>query len=129
MLRRVRRAKPIIRVISAVVMSIAGALHFIAPEPYLRMMPSFLPWHEALVAISGVFEILGGIGLLIPRVRWVAAVGLVALFIAVFPANINMAVNHISLDPAHPIAPWLLWARLPLQALFIWVAWWLRKPT
>ncbi|MFT3835697.1 MAG: DoxX family protein [Myxococcaceae bacterium] len=124
-----RRAKPIIRVVTAIVMTIAGALHFIAPEPYLRMMPSFLPWHEALVAISGVFEMLGGIGLLIPRVRWVAAVGLVALFIAVFPANINMAVNHISLDPAHPIAPWLLWARLPLQFLFIATAWWLRKPT
>jgi uncharacterized membrane protein len=128
MLPRVRRAKPIIRVITAVVMSIAGALHFIAPEPYLRMMPAALPWHEALVMISGVFETLGGIGLLIPRVRWIAGVGLVLLYLAVFPANINMAVNHISLFPDKPIEPWALWARLPLQALFIWNAWWLRKP-
>jgi uncharacterized membrane protein len=124
----VRRAKPIIRIVTAVVMSVAGALHFIAPEPYLRMMPAMLPAHQALVAISGVFETLGGIGLLVPKARWLAAVGLAALYVAVFPANVNMALNHISLFPDQPIEPWLLWARLPLQAVFIANAWWLRKP-
>ncbi|MCY7320937.1 MAG: hypothetical protein LH660_03830, partial [Phormidesmis sp. CAN_BIN36] len=77
----------------------------------------------ALVYISGFFEILGGIGLLIPVVSVAAAWGLIALFVAVFPANINMAVNQIAIENV-PHQPILYWVRLPLQAVLIAWAWW-----
>ena len=80
-----------------------------------------------LVHVSGAFEILGGVGLLIPRVRLFAGWGLIALYVAVFPANVNMAWNQLQPDPTNPIPQWAVWARLPFQALFIGVAYWLRK--
>jgi uncharacterized membrane protein len=80
------------------------------------IVPSALPAPAALVLVSGVFEILGGAGLQVPRARRAASIGLVLLYVAVFPANLNMIFDaHAS----HGIAPWLLWARLPLQAVFI----------
>ena len=103
-------------------MIFAGAMHFVAPKAYARIVPKFLPAPLALVYVSGVFEILGGAGLLVPATRVFAAWGLVALFVAVFPANVNMAVNGIPLG-RRPMAPILLWLRLPLQALLIAWAW------
>lgn len=86
-------------------------------------MPPYLPWHLELVYLSGVFEILGGLGLLIPRVSRVAAWGLVALLVAVFPANLHMAMSGIQVD-GFPSRPWMAWARLPFQAVFIaWCLW------
>ncbi len=73
-----------------------------------------------MVYISGVAEIAGGIGLLVPIVRKPAAWGLVALLIAVFPANVYMAMDHIQVT-THPIPQPLLWARLPMQAVMIWL--------
>ena len=102
-------------------------MHFVNPDPFVRIVPAILPAALLLVYISGAGEILGGLGLLIPKVRLYAGWGLIALYIAVFPANINMAINHLQLDPAHPIPEWVLWARLPFQALFIGLAYWLRK--
>ena len=119
--------KLIVRIVSTAAMVVVGAMHFISPDGFVRIVPAALPAPLLLVYISGGCEILGGLGLLIPKVRLYAAWGLVALYVAVFPANINMVVNHISLDPAHPIPDWVLWARLPFQALFIGVAYWLRK--
>jgi uncharacterized membrane protein len=108
----------------ALMMIGAGAMHFIMPKFYLGMMPSWLPAHELLVALSGVLEILGGLGLLAPsaRIRMLAGFGLVALFVAVFPANVNMAVNNLGYfdQPPNPVANWL---RLPFQAVFIAWAW------
>jgi uncharacterized membrane protein len=104
-----------------------GVMHFATPEPFARIVPAWLPAPLALVYVSGAFEILGGLGLLVPRARRAAAIGLCALYIAVFPANVNMAVNRISLDEAKPIPPVALWLRLPLQAVFIAWAWWVRK--
>jgi uncharacterized membrane protein len=101
----------------------AGVLHFVKPKPFVKIVPNYLPYHLALVYISGFFEILGGVGLLIPPVSAAAAWGLIALFIAVFPANINMAVNQIQLQGI-PHIPALYWARLPLQAVLIAWAWW-----
>ena len=99
----------------------AGANHFRDPDFYLPMMPPYLPWHTQLIAISGVAEILGGLGLLVPQTRHWAGYGLIALLIAVFPANLHMALNHISPGGTH-VEPWVLWARLPFQPLFIaWV--------
>jgi uncharacterized membrane protein len=94
----------------------AGVNHFLAQELYTRMMPPYLPWHLFLVSLSGLVEIaLGGL-LLVPRVKHLAAWGLIALLIAVFPANIHMAV-HPDLFPE--IDATLLWARFPVQALLI----------
>jgi uncharacterized membrane protein len=92
--------------------------HFVKPEQYARIVPPQLPYPFELVYISGCFEILGGIGLLIPFVSIAAAWGLIALFIAVFPANINMAINSIPIEGI-PHYPFLYWARLPFQAVLI----------
>jgi len=117
------RARPFLRVLLALAMVGVGVTHFTAPEPFIKIVPSWLPAASTLVAVSGVFEILGGLGLLLPQTRKWASYGLVALYLAVFPANINMAVNHISIGAA-PMPTWALWARLPFQVLFIvWAIW------
>lgn len=109
-----------------VLFTAAGVLHFTRPEFYLRIMPPYLPWHYELVLISGVFEILGGVGLLIPRFQIYAAWGLIALLVAVFPANIHMAL-HAENYPN--FAPAVLWGRLPLQGLLIlWAYWYTQRP-
>jgi uncharacterized membrane protein len=110
-----RALKTSLRLLLAVIMVIAGALHFLAPAPYVRIVPAALPAPLALVYLSGFFEILGGLGLFVAATRPWAAWGLVALYVAVFPANLNMAVNHVGFDGP----PWVLWARLPLQAVLI----------
>jgi uncharacterized membrane protein len=93
----------------------AGVMHFVSPKVYVRIVPPVFPFPEVLVAVSGAAEIAGGFGLLVSRVRRSAAYGLVALLIAVFPANIYMAMDGLML-PA-----WILWARLPLQLVLIWL--------
>ncbi len=100
----------------------AGILHFLSPEAYVSMVPAELPAPEALVVISGIAEVAGGLGLVLPATRRLAAWGLIALFLAVFPANINMAINHLPLA-GHDMPAWALWARLPLQVLLIAWAW------
>lgn len=101
----------------------AGILHFTKTSLYLKIMPPYIPWHLAMVQISGVCEILGGLGLLIPFTRRAAAWGLVALLIAVFPANIYMVTDQAAAG-AESISPVLLWVRLPLQLVLIaWVLW------
>ena len=107
----------------------AGTFHFIHPETYQLIMPSYLPYPAALIAISGAAEIAGGIGILIPQVRRLAGYGLIALLIAVFPANINMAMHDIQLPGIH-LTPIMQWSRLPLQLVFMAWVWWvaLRKP-
>jgi len=115
--------KSILRVLLAVFMIVAGTLHWVTPEPFIKIVPSFLLYPVALVYISGVFEILGGIGLLVLPASKAAAWGLIALFIAVFPANINMAVNQIQMDGI-PDSDLLRWGRLPFQAVLIVWAWW-----
>jgi uncharacterized membrane protein len=120
--------KAVLRWLLTIVMVVAGANHFIDPATYVAMMPSALPWPLELVYVSGAFEILGGLGLIHPRTRRLAGWGLVALFIAVFPANVNMAVNHLPLA-GRPVPEWALWARLPLQVVFILWAWWVARPS
>ncbi len=115
------------RVILALAISIIGVLHFVIPVPFVRIVPPQLPYPEALVYISGFFEILGGIGLLVPRVSRAAAWGLIALFVAVFPANINQAVNNIAIEGI-PHNQLLYWFRLPFQAVLIAWAWVYTKP-
>ena len=104
----------------------AGMAHFRNPEPFSNIVPDWLPAHRGLVYVSGFFEILGGAGLLVPRTRRAAAWGLVALYIAVFPANVNMALHDLPIKGRH-FPPLLLWLRLPLQAVLIaWAYWYTR---
>lgn len=123
-----KRRKEILRGVLAVAIIIVGITHFTHPEQYARIVPPQLPDPVGLVYLSGVFEILGGIGLLIPFVSVAAAWGLIALFIAVFPANINQAINSIPIEgiPHHPA---FYWIRLPFQAVLIaWAWWYTREP-
>jgi uncharacterized membrane protein len=110
------------RIALAALMVVGGILHFVFPRAYARTVPRALPAPLAIVYVSGVAEILGGAGLLIAPVQRAAAWGLVALLIAIFPANVNMAVNRIGFT-ARPPPKWILWARLPLQAVLVWWAW------
>jgi len=103
-----------------------GVSHFVNPDPFMRIVPPPLP-ERGTVYLSGVFEVLGGLGLLLPRTRRWAAWGLIALYIAVFPANLYMAFNGIQLDPANPLPEWGAWVRLPFQLLFIAWAWWFTR--
>ncbi len=101
-----------------------GVGHFVRPEPFVAIVPAWLPWALALVYVSGAAEIALGFGVLHPRTRPVARWLLVALYVAVYPANINMAVNQIQLPGLPPAPVWALWARLPLQAvLILWALW------
>jgi uncharacterized membrane protein len=116
-----RRA--VARAVLAAFMVGIGAFHFLAPANFVKIVPAWLPSPTALVLVSGFFEIAGGVGLLVPRVRRAAAWGLVALYVAVFPANVNMAMYDIQPEGL-TIPPALLWLRLPFQVGFIaWALW------
>jgi uncharacterized membrane protein len=101
----------------SVVFITAGILHFLRTQTYESIMPGYLPAHRELVLVSGAAEIAGGLGIAFAGPRRAAGVWLIALLIAVFPANVNMAVHSGRFES---IAPALLWARLPLQGLLIW---------
>ena len=103
----------------ALLFVLAGVWHFVHPATYLAIMPPQLPQPLALVYLSEVFEIMGGLGLLPRRTRRFAGWGLLALLVAVFPANIYMALIHEQLG----IAGWVAWARLPLQLPLLWWVW------
>jgi uncharacterized membrane protein len=101
---------------------VAGLLHFVKPRMYEAIMPPWLPAHRELVYASGVAEILGGLALLHPRTRRLGGWWLIATLIAVFPANIHMAINPEEY-PGVPGGQAGLIARLPVQGLFIWWVW------
>lgn len=109
------------RVLLAVFFVIAGINHFRNPAFYLSMIPPVLPFPGALNAISGVAEIVLGVAVLIPRTRRLAGWGLIALLIAVFPANIYAALQGQIAGLDAPA--WTLWARLPVQAVFLLWVW------
>jgi uncharacterized membrane protein len=98
----------------------AGALHFVKPRPYEAIVPDALPAHRELVYASGVAELLGGAGVLPERTARAAGWWLIATMVAVFPANVNMAVNARRF---RAVPEPLLWARLPLQAVIIGWIW------
>ena len=102
-----------------------GVDHFVNPEFYLSIMPPAFPLHLEAVYISGFFEILGGVGVLIPRLRKIAGWGLVALLVAVYPANIYMAITPEAF-PKASVA--LLYVRLAFQFLFFYWAYSVTRP-
>ena len=115
-----------LRFISIAIMSIfyvqIGIKHFTDPDWFRPIIPPFLPYHTALIYISGFFEVLFGFMLIFNRTRYLAAWGLILLLIAVYPANIYLAFNsHVQeqMNISHFLASWV---RLPLQFVFIWIA-------
>ena len=112
--------KMIGKLLFALLFILGGVNHFIDPNFYLKMMPEYIPMHLEMIYISGVFEILLGIGLLIPKYSRLAAFGLILLLIAIFPANLHMALNASQFSEIPDIG---LWVRLPVQFLLIWWAW------
>jgi uncharacterized membrane protein len=110
------------RLLLAVFFVIAGVMHFVKPELYAAIVPPWLPNAPLLVALSGGFEIVGGVGVLSPFTRRVAGWGLIALLIAVFPANVQML--HLAyVFNASILWKAALWFRLPLQLPVIWWVW------
>lgn len=107
--------------VPAVLFVLAGAAHFVWPQTYRSIVPPIFGDADRLVALSGVAEIAGGVGLLLPATRRVASLGLIALLIAVWPANWYMALNAKSFVSVAPA--WTLWLRVPLQLpLIYWIA-------
>jgi uncharacterized membrane protein len=120
-----RKLKIILKYLLCVFFVAGGLNHFINPAFYLKIMPPCLPWHLFLVYLSGFFEAALGLLLLVPAFTRTAGWGLIALLIAVFPANIHMALNP-QLFP--DISPPALWLRLPLQAVLIaWAFWYTQQ--
>ena len=110
-------------ILLAVFFTVAGAYHFISPQTYLPLMPEYLPWHLGLIYLSGAAEMLGGIGIGFPKWRRLAGWGLIALLVAVFPANVYMLSAQVPLA-GKSVPEWIYWLRLPLQAVLIgWVYW------
>lgn len=107
------------RVLLATFFIVAGANHFVSPGAYLAIMPPLLLRPLLLVWISGVAEIAGGAAVLSPVLRRAAGYGLIALLVAVLPANVYAAIHGMSIGQSQMPA-WILWARVPLQALLIW---------
>ncbi len=109
----------------------AGVNHFVHPQVYRQIIPPRFPDAAALVAISGACEIAGGLGLLMRPLRRVAGWGLIAMLIAIFPANIYMALAPPGAFPDFTLPHWLLWVRLPFQAVFIAWVWYvaIQRPT
>lgn len=110
--------------------AVAGGMHFLNPEFYLKIMPPYLPLHLELVYLSGVAEIVLAVLLAVPACRSLAAWGIIALLIAVYPANIHAAMLAGGPNDPFPEVPvWLAWLRLPFQFLFIAWAWWFTDGT
>jgi uncharacterized membrane protein len=101
----------------------AGIVHFVNPDFYLPMMPPYLPYHLELVYLSGLAEILLGAAVLVPQMRRLAAWGIIVLLIAIFPANVHIAMHNVPVFGATEGAGVWNWVRLPLQGLLIWWAW------
>lgn len=121
--------KQVLLYLMAVVYVGAGIAHFTSTDFFVEIMPAYLPWHLELVYLSGAIEIGLGFLLLLPATRWLAAWGVIALLVAVFPANLNMALNDIR--PAGPFGPpstLALWLRLPFQLVLVAWAWWYTRP-
>jgi uncharacterized membrane protein len=120
-----RIVKALLKYLLAVFFVFGGINHFRDPAFYLSMMPPYLPWHNPLVYMSGIIEILFGLMLMIPKLTRIAAWGLILLLFAIYPANIYMA-QHAELFP-WTTQKWLF-IRLPLQfVLIVWAYWFTRR--
>lgn len=126
-----QRLKTISRLLLAAFFIVGGVMHFVASNFYVQLMPDYLPWHLELVYLSGVAEAILGAMLFLPRYSTYAAWGVIALLIAVFPANVFMATHHVQFTNlpswmSQP-SPTAAWMRLPFQGVFILWAYWHTK--
>ena len=118
------RPKQILLWVMGLFYILGGIMHFARADVYMPMMPPYLPWHRGLIYLSGLAELVLGIGVLVLALRSISAWGLIALLIAVFPANVHIAMHNVPLFGATEGAGALNWVRLPLQAVLILWAWW-----
>ncbi|WP_166821279.1 DoxX family protein [Thalassoroseus pseudoceratinae] len=112
--------KPVSKWTLAAFMITAGVMHFVADDFFLKVVPTYLPWPEVIVSVSGVIEIVLGLLLVLPKTTRFAAWALIVFFVAVFPANIHVFYNQHLFSLPH----WLHIVRLPLQAVLIFWAYW-----
>ena len=112
-----------VRVALAVMFLFAATGRLVNADGLVQMLPAFLPLRREAVYISGLFEVLGAIGLLVPRLRRLAGLAIVAFLLVVFPANINVALHNLQI-PGLPGSPFEQWLRLPLQFVLIGLTWW-----
>ena len=120
--------RTIVRLLLAALFLFAGTVHLRDPALFAPVMPPWIPFHLPCVIISGVFELLGGVGLLVPLrpIQFISGWGLTLLLIAVFPANIYMAMADVRVH-GFPSHAWMAWARLPLQPLLIVAVLWVTQ--
>jgi uncharacterized membrane protein len=123
---RSQRAK--LQIALAAMFLLASSTRLLSPTTLLAMIPARLPWRREALYVSGVFEALGALGLLAPATRRPAGLGLALLLLLVFPANVNVAVNNLQIE-GYPSSPLYQWARLPIQALLIWLVLWASRAT
>lgn len=119
--------KRVLLVLLGVTFVFAGVMHFVVPGFYEQIVPPQLPLRHAIVIVSGLAEIALGVGVLVPKTRRLSAWGLVALLVAVFPANVYMATSGVQLEGLPSFmsqpTPTARWVRLPFQAVFLAWAW------
>ncbi len=123
-----RRTKRVLLWVMGIFYFASGLNHFGNPEFYLPMMPPYIPYHRDLVYLSGLAEIVLGVAVLIPQTRNLAAWGTILLLIAIFPANLHVALHNVPLfGGSQGLGMWN-WVRLPFQAVLILWAWWYTEP-
>lgn len=111
----------------AAAMVAAGVAHFAVTDAFVAIMPDYLPLHRELVLVTGVLEILAGVGLVVPATRRITGWALIAFFLAVLPANVHMATHELA-PPGLEMSATMRWVRLPLQLVLIAWAWWMTRP-
>jgi len=130
--RLLRRLKSPLLYLMSVFYVVAGVMHFVVPDLYVQIVPPQLPFRLGLVYLSGFAEVALGVGLLFERIRRFTAWGVIALLIAVFPANVYMATSDIVIQGAPgglgDPSEFARWARLPFQAVLVAWAWWYTRP-
>jgi len=120
--------KSVLLYLMGVFYALAGVMHLLRPDFYLPMMPPYLPWHAELVWLSGAAELGLGLVVLVPALRVLAAWGIILLLIAIFPANVHIALHNVPVFGAKEGAGIGNWIRLPVQGLLIAWAWWYTRP-
>ena len=114
--------KKIARIVLGICFILASGPHFFS-EAEMEIIPPFLPWRKAALSITGIFELLGGIGVLIPRFQRAAGWGLAALLVSIFPANVYHAIKDMRKDGVRKLSLYH-WVRGPIQVVLIWWALW-----